>query len=138
MKRSLSNSSPGKQSLLTSFLLVALIFSSASAGAKYQGKFQAGFQKGQTAEKAEPASVSFTSTVLRNHALTTFPGQYVASDTAKQNRFKYSASYPVLAPGRFGAPAAIVRQLLVTTDRSALYLSFCLSRPGGRAPPASA
>jgi hypothetical protein len=32
--------------------------------------------------------------------------------------------------------ATTLRQLLVTSDRSVSYLSFRLSRPGGRAPPA--
>ncbi|MGH9875049.1 MAG: hypothetical protein ACRD9S_21545 [Pyrinomonadaceae bacterium] len=130
MKRILPNSSsPRCESLLTSFLLVAL-FSSAFAGARYQAR--------QPEENAGPTSIRSAKTVLRNHALTTFPGQRVAGDLSNQNRVKHSATYKGLAPGEVGAPVAILRQLLVTTDQSALYLSFRLSQPGGRAPPASA
>ena len=119
------------RSLVINLLLVGLLFSS---GTSRNAKAQAG----QTEEKPGPTSIRSARTVLRNHALTSSPEQRVAGDISKQNRVKHSATYIGLAPAEAGAPAAIVRQRLVTTDRSVLYLSFRLSRPGGRAPPASA
>ena len=119
------------RSLVTILLLVGLVFSSGtSRNAKIQAR--------QTEAKPGPTSIHSAKTVLRNHALTSSPGQRVAGDISKQNRVKHSANYIGPVPGEAGAPAAIVRQRLVTTDRSVLYLSFRLSRPGGRAPPASA
>ena len=119
------------RSLVTILLLVGLLFSSGtSRNAKIQAR--------QKEEKPGPTSFHSATTILRNHALTSSPGQRVAGDISKQNRVKHSLTYIGLAHGEAGAPAAIVRQRLVTTDRSILYLSFRLSRPGGRAPPASA
>jgi hypothetical protein len=119
------------RSLVVTLLLVGLLFSSrTSLNAKTQAR--------QAEEKPGPTSIRSARTVLRNHALTSSPGKRVAGDLSKQNRVKHSATYNGLAPGEAGAPAAIVKQRLVTTDRSVLYLSFRLSRPGGRAPPASA
>jgi len=119
------------RSLVTILLLVGLLFSSGtSRNAKIQAR--------QTEEKPGPTSIHSAKPVLRNHALTSSPGQRVAGDISKQNRLKHSATYIGLAPGEAGVPTAIVRQRLVTTDRSVLYLSFRLSRPGGRAPPAFA
>jgi hypothetical protein len=76
-------------------------------------------------------------TLFRNYALTTIPCQRTAGDTSKQNRVKHPVTHGGLAPREAGVPATAVHQLL-STDRSVLYLSFRVSRPGGRAPPASA
>jgi hypothetical protein len=118
-------------SLVFKLLLVGLLFSSGVSR-------NAAIQVGQTQEKPGPTSVCSAKTVLRHHALTSSLGQRVAGDLSKQNRVKHSWTYSGLLPGEAGAPAAIVGQLLVITDRSVLYLSFRLSRPGGRAPPAFA
>ena len=124
-------SSQRYRSLVINLLLVGLLFSSSvSPNAKTQAR--------QTEEKPGPTAIHSAKTVLRNHALTSSPGQRVAGDIFKQNRVKHSVTYTGLAQGEAGAPAAIIRQRLVNTDRSVLYLSFRLSRPGGRAPPVSA
>ena len=119
------------RSLVINLLLVGLLFSlSTSGNAKIQAR--------QAEEKPGPTSIRSSKTVLRNHALTSSPGQGVAGDISEQNRVKHSVTYTGLAQGEAGAPAAIIRQRPVNTDRSVLYLSFRLSRPGGRAPPVSA
>jgi len=131
MRNSKTITSQRCRSLVINLLLVGLLFSSGtSRNAKAQAR--------QTEEKPGPTSIRSAKTVLRNHALTSSPEQRVAGDLSKQNRVKHSATYIGLAPAAAGAPAATVIQRLVTTDRSVLYLSFRLSRPGGRAPPASA
>ena len=132
MKRALSHTSPRFKVRLTSILWV-LLFSNAVGAAKYHAKYQ----QRQTEETPAAASFRSADVLYRNHALTTFPGQRVAGDISKQNRLKHSESDPGLAPREAGAPS-IIRQRLVVTDRTVLYLSFRLSRPGGRAPPASA
>jgi hypothetical protein len=128
-----SKTMPGQRYriLVINLLLVGLLFSSATSR-------DATIQARQTEEKPGPTSIRSGKSVLRNHALTTFSGQPVVADHSKQNRGKHSVIYSVLASAKVSAPAAILRERLVTTDRSVLYLSFRLSRPGGRAPPASA
>jgi len=128
-----SKTMPGQRcrSLVINLLLVGLLFSSATSR-------NATIQTRQTEEKPGPTSIRSAKSVLRIHALTTFSGQPLAVDPAKQNRGKHSVICSGLAPAKVSAPAALLRERLVTTDRSALYLSFRLSRPGGRAPPASA
>ena len=115
---------------MTNLLLVGLFVSSSAAvgavnlAAKGEGE-------------AGPTSVRSATTLLRNYALTTVPGQRTASDISKQNGVKRPVTNGGLAPRESGIATA-VHQFLVTTDRSVLYLSFRSSRPGGRAPPASA
>ena len=117
------------ESLLTSFLLVGLLFSSSvTLGAKNLAS--------RIERESGPTSIRPAATVFRNYALTTIPGQRTAGDTSKQNRVKHPVTQG-LALRESGVPATAVHQLL-STDRSVLYLSFRVSRPGGRAPPASA
>ena len=131
MKRSRSTSSAYLQSLWTSFLLAGLLFSSSvTYGARNPA--------GQTDGESGPTSIRSATCLFRNYALTTLPGQSTAGETSKQNRVKHLITHGGLAPRESGEPATTLHQLLVTTDRSVLYLSFRLSRPGGRAPPASA
>ena len=121
---------------LTSLLSVVLVLAGiASPGVQCQTA-----QDYYSAPVEPPARVSIQSkeSPRHNHALTSVPGQRVAGDISKQNRIKHFVSHNSLAPRTFGTPAAIVRQRLALTDQSVLYLSFRLSRPGGRAPPASA
>jgi hypothetical protein len=118
------------ESLLTSFLLVGLLFSSsATLGARNPAS--------RIERESEPTSIRPAATLFRNYALTTIPGQRTAGDTSKRNRIKHPVTQGWLAPRESGVPATAVHQL-VSTDRSVLYLSFRVSRPGGRAPPASA
>jgi len=127
----LSKTIPGERcrSLVVNLLLIGLFFSSVTS-------HRATIQAIQTEEQPGPTSICSAKTVLRHHALTNFSVQRVAVDISKQNRVKHSLTYSGLTPGEVGAPAAMVRERLVTTDRSVLYLSFRLSKPGGRAPPA--
>ena len=117
--------------LLINLLLVGLLFSSVPS---HHRKIQAR----QIKETPNPTSIHPANTVLRNPALTSSPGQRLASDLSKQSRGKHSVLYGGLAAATVDAPAALVRQRLVTIDWSVMYLSFRLSRPGGRAPPAAA
>ena len=119
------------RSLVINLLLVGLLLSS--------GTFRnANLQAIQTEEKPAPTSIHSAKTVLRNRALIAFSGQLIAVDVSKQNRGKHSVIYGGLAPAKVGTPPALLRQRPVTTDRSFSYVSFCLARPVGRAPPASA
>lgn len=127
MKRSLSTTPRP----LTCLLLVGLLFSSSAV-------FGAGNSADQREGESGPTSIRSAAALFRNYALTTLPGQRTASDLSKQNGVNRPVTHGGLAPGESGVPAATLHQLIVTTDRSALYLSFRLSRPGGRAPPASA
>jgi len=131
MKRSLSTTSAYLQRLWTSFLLAGLLFFSS---ATYSARNPAD----QTNWESKPPSVNSAATLFRNYALTTLADRRTASDTSRQNRVKHSLTHGGLAPRESGEPATTLHQLLVTTERSVLYLSFRLSRPGGRAPPASA
>jgi hypothetical protein len=127
MKRSLSTTGAYLQKLGTSFLLAGLLFSS---NAIYGARNPAGETNGES----EPTSVNSAATLSRNYALTTLADHRTASDTSRQNRVKHSLTHGGLAPRESREPATL-HQLLVTTERSVLYLSFRLSRPGGRAPP---
>ena len=110
-------------------LLVAVLLSStALVGARNSTK--------QT--EVEPTAVGAAATLSRNDALTSVPGQGIAVYTSKQNSVKHPVSHVGLSPRESGVPANTVHELLVTTYRSILYLSFRSSRPGGRAPPALA
>jgi hypothetical protein len=136
MTKSISIATLRFQSVLSTLLLVVLFFSSnASIGAKYQAN-RTEDRIGRRAEwMPAPTSMRSRESLQRNHVLTTFPGQRVAADISRQNRVKHSLIYNGLTPREFGAPVAIVRQRLITTERLVSYLSFRLSRPGGRAPP---
>jgi hypothetical protein len=131
MKSHLSTTRSYRKKLLTSFLLVELLFSSTSV---------VGARNPANAREVEswPTSICSRATPIRNYALTTVPGQPVAGHTSRQNSVKHPVTDGGLAPRESGVPATTVHQLLVATDRSLSYLSFRLSRPGGRAPPASA
>jgi len=130
MKRTRSTSRAYLQKLYTSILLGGLLFSSsASFSGKNQGR--------QTSDDSGPIAIRSVAPLFRNYALTTLPDQRTAADTSKQNRVKYSVSHGGVAPAAGIPPATTLRGLLVTTNRSILYLSFRLSRPGGRAPPVS-
>jgi len=127
MKRILSTTSACFQSLATSFLLVGLLSSSSTTlGAKNPASL--------SEVGSGPTSIRSAATPVRNYALTTLPGQRTASDASRQNHGKHSVIHGG-APSESGPRATVVHQLLVTTDRSLLYLSFRSSRPGGRAPP---
>ena len=118
------------ESMLTSFLLVGLLFSSnVTLGAKNLAR--------RIERESGPTSIRPVGTLFRNYALTSIPGQRTAGDTSKQNRVKHPVTHGGLAPRESGVPATAVHQLL-STGRSVLYLSFRISPPGGRAPPASA
>lgn len=119
------------QRLLTRFLLAGLLFSS---GAARSANYPASQREGES----RPTSISAAPILIRNYALTTLPDQRTAGHVFKENRVKHLVTPS--GPGRrvSGVPATIVHQLLVSTDRSVLFLSLRLSRPGGRAPPASA
>jgi len=118
------------ESLLTSFLLGGLLFSSsATVGARNLTS--------RIERESGPTSIRPAATLFRNYALTTIPGQRTAGNTSKQNRVKHPVTHGGPAPRESGAPATVVHQLLIT-DRSILYLSFRVSCPGGRAPPALA
>jgi hypothetical protein len=118
------------ESILTSFLLVGLLFSSSvTLGARNLAS--------RMERESGPTSIRPAATLFRNYALTTIPGQRTAGDTSKQNRIKHPVTHGGLAPRESGVPATAVHQLL-STDRSVLYLCFRVSPPGGRAPPASA
>jgi hypothetical protein len=129
MKRALSTNNSCLQRLWTSFLLGGLLFSSSVT---FNGKNQAG----ETHGKSGPSAIRSTTALFRNYALNTLPDQRTAGDTSKQNRVKHSVTHGGLSPRETGDPATL-HQVLVATDRSVLYLSFRLSRPGGRAPPVS-
>lgn len=128
ISKTMSRRSP---SLINKLLLVGLFLSSFTS-------WNVVNQARQSEGKPAPTSIRSANTVMRNHALTSSPGQRVAGAISKQSRIRHSGTYSGLLPGEAGAPPAIVRQPLVITDRSVLYLSFRLSRPGGRAPPAFA
>ncbi len=119
--------------VLTSFLLVGILFSSGTApNAKYAAS------QGERGERESgPTSVGAAPIRIRNYALTTLPDLRTAGHAAKQSRVKDSIAPGELARRVSLAPASIVHQLLAATGRSVLYLSLRLSRPGGRAPPAS-
>jgi hypothetical protein len=119
------------QGLWTTLLLGVLLFSSSVT-------FGARNPAAQANGESTPASIGSAAGPLRNYALTTLPDQRTAGVTSKQNRVKHSVTHGGLTPRETGEPATTLRQLLVVTDRSVLYLSCRLSRPGGRAPPASA
>jgi hypothetical protein len=115
----------------TSFLLVAVLLSlSAPVGARNPTNLIGG--------EAGPTSIGAAATLFRNYALTTVKGQRIVGETSKQNSVKHLVNHVGLSPRESGLPENNVRELLVTTHRSILYLSFRSSRPGGRAPPASA
>lgn len=125
------------QNAVTSVLLAVLLLgASASFGSSWQSSED--FGQSSVEGLTEPASVQSTESQRPNHALTTVPRQRVAGDISKQGKLKHSISPNSVATRNFGTPAAIVRQRLAVTDQSVTYLSFRLSRPGGRAPPASA
>ena len=119
------------QKLYTSILLGGLLFSSS---ASFSGKNQASHTSD---DFLGPIAIGSIAPLFRNYALTTLPDQRTAADTSKQNRVKYSVSHGGVVSAGAVQPASTLRGLLVNTDRSILYLSFRLSRPGGRAPPAS-
>jgi hypothetical protein len=124
------------QKALTSLLSVVLLLAvNASLGAKCQARENC---SEYGSEWLPATSIGSQESPRRNHALTTVPGQRVAGDISKQNRVKHSVTHNSLAPRKVGTPVAIVRQRMALTNQSALHLSFRLSRPGGRAPPASA
>ena len=131
MKKYMSSTTRRRlEGFLTSFLLVGLLFSSsATVGARNLASRIEG--------ESGPTSIRPAATLFRNYALTTIPGQRTAGDTSKQNRIKHPVTHGGLAPRESGVPAPAVHHLL-NTDRSVLYLSFRVSPPGGRAPPASA
>ena len=111
-------------------LLVGLLLSSTSSIAKVERR--------QSAERSGPTRIHQAKTVLRDHALTSSAGPQVAGDLSQQKRGKHSLNYIGLAPAKVSALTAFVRLRPRTTDRSFWYLSLRLSRPRGRAPPASA
>lgn len=127
------------QSGLSSLLLLVLFLSvNASPSANSPAKLAEDRIGQRTEWMPAPASVRPTDSFLRDYALITVAGQRVARDISKQNRDKRSLIYNGLAPRQFGAPPATVRRRLIVTYQSVLYLSFLLSRPLGRGPPASA
>jgi Tfp pilus assembly protein FimT len=129
MKSSLAKTCGRARRLLTALLLVAVLSSFAAAVVKSHAP--------QAAGTSAPASVSSAVTLLSDHAVTTRPGQRLASDASKQNRLRHSLIYAALTP-RVGLAATAVKRFLVTPEQSVSYLSFRLSRTGGRAPPVSA
>ena len=136
MKRYLSKSTWHVEKLLTNFLLVGLLCSSSAVVGSSSAAIGARLAANQ--EEAGPTSVRSAPALFRNYALTTVPGQRTAGDASKQNSVKYPVNHRGLAPRESGAPPTAVHQLLVSAERSVSYLSFRLSRPGGRAPPALA
>jgi hypothetical protein len=131
MMRLTSTTSQRCRSQVISLLLVGLFFSSITAG-------NAKIKPRQFGPETDPTAVGSASTVLRNYALTSIPGQRTAADLSKQNRVNHLVAYDGPAAAEVGPLPAIAREFLAVTDHSVLYLSFRLSRPGGRAPPASA
>jgi hypothetical protein len=127
MPKSISLINSRTQSALLSVVL--LLAANASLAAKSQAAEDHGLSASVIASNESPR---------RNHALTTLPGQRVAGDTSKQNRIKHFVTLKSLSPNKFGTPSALVRQRLALADQSVTYLSFPLTRPRGRAPPASA
>jgi hypothetical protein len=115
------------RSFATSLLLVGLFLSSSAF-------LSAKIQFGQTAEQPGPTAIRSTTTPARDYALKTPSGQRISVDLSKQNRVKHLVVYGGLATEDLNEPAT-ARQFLVSTGRSVLYLSFRLTRPGGRAPP---
>jgi hypothetical protein len=130
MIRLINTTSQRSRSYVIALLLGSLLLSSVSLNAKVRSR--------QSEHKPGPAAVGSASTVLRNYALTSIPGQRTAADLSKQNRVNHLIAYGGPAAGEVGPLPAIEREFLAVTDQSVLYLSFRLSRPGGRAPPASA
>lgn len=130
MIRLMKTTSERSRSYMIALLLVPLLLSSVSLNAKVRPR--------QSEHKPGPTAVSSASTVWRNYALTSIPGQRTAADLSKQNRINHAIAYGGPAAGEVGPLPAIAREFLAVTDRSILYLSFRLSRPGGRAPPAFA
>jgi hypothetical protein len=123
--------STNTQRLLTSFLLVGLLFCpGAASGAKNPASPREG--------ESTPTSIGAAPILNRNYALTTLPDQRTAGHAFKENRVKHLVTPSGPARRVADVNVTIVHQLLVVTDRSVLYLSFRLSRPGGRAPPTSA
>jgi len=118
------------QRVLTSFLLAVLLFSTSAT-------FSARNQASPTNSESGPSPIRSVTPLFRNYALTSLSDQRTAGETAKQNRVKRLVTHGGLAPRVTGEPATTLRQLLVATDRSVLYLSCRLKQPGGRAPPAS-
>ena len=128
MKRSISTNGDFLRRLCISFLLLGLLYASTVT-------FSATSQAAATNTAAGLTSIRSVSPLFRNYGLTTLTSQRSAVDTSTHNRVKYSLTHGGLSPRETGEPPAILHQLLVSTDRSALYLSCRLSRPGGRAPP---
>jgi hypothetical protein len=119
------------QRLLTSFLLVGLLFSTGTArNAKNAAS--------QRERESGPSSIGAAPIRIRNYALTTLSGQRAAGHAAKENRVKDSVAPGVLSRRVSRVPASIVHHPFAATGRPVSYLSLRLSRPGGRAPPASA
>jgi len=116
--------------LWSDFLLAGLLFSSIV-------HFGAKNPVGLTNDESTPASIRSATALFRNDVLTNLPDQRTAGDTSKQNHVKHSVTHGP-APRGSGELAPTLHQLLITTAQAVLYLSFRLSRPGGRAPPASA
>jgi hypothetical protein len=116
------------EKVLASFLLVGLLFSaSASGNARNRAK-----------EEEGSSSVRSAGSGFRDYALTSVPNQRTASHLSKKNSAKHPVNHGGLSPIESAAPAATGHEIFVATDRSVLYLSFRVSPPGGRAPPASA
>jgi hypothetical protein len=126
MMRTISKNSGYMQRFYSGLLLGSLLFSSTAT-----------FTANRQTKTESAASIRSSLTLFRNYALTTLPDQRTAGDTSKQNRLKHSVTHGGLAPKETGEPARTLRQL-ITTERSGVYLSCRLSRPGGRAPPAFA
>jgi len=127
MKRTISKNSGYMQRFCSGLLLGSLLFSSTAT-----------FTANRHANtESAAASIRSALTLFRNYALTTLPDQQTGNVNSKQNRVKQSVTHGGLAPKETGEPIRTLRQL-VTTERSGLYLSCRLSRPGGRAPPAFA
>jgi hypothetical protein len=125
MKRNYSTSSR----LVTSFLLVGLMFSATAAvGARNSPE--------KNPEQSGPNLVRSAAALSRLHLLTAVSSQRIASDISKQNSIKRAFAHGGLTQPEFLLSANTLL-LLVATERSLSYLSFRLSRPGGRAPPAS-
>lgn len=118
------------RSLLTSFLLAALVLSSAATSARNRAR--------QTQSEPAPGAIGSAATHLRHRALRVSPAHGIAGDVSKQNRSDHPSTQTGLAPNQFSAPAAVLSRRLVTSDQPVLCLSFRASRPGGRAPPVSA
>jgi hypothetical protein len=119
------------RSYVIALLLVGSLFSSSSS-------LNAKVKPRESQRNPDPTAVGSAKTVWRTYALTTIPAQRPAADLSKQNRVKHLVTYSGTAAKEVGPLPAIAREFLAVTDHSLLYLSFRLSRPGGRAPPAFA